>query len=268
MSGGHCLLTLIKGAEDFVLLGQSVNSSSPGEATDKIARHLRLWDIPELASTSGGQAVEILASRAPPGGHLRYPPTRISRINHRDCDFDFHHFKAYYLRYIDRNGRPSDSALEMFCASFQHNIFKHMALRLQRCIEILDEKEMVPIGGRILVLSGGVARNSFYRKGLAFVAAQYDYRLVCPPPVLCSDNGVMIAWTGVELLEKRSNVIINRSNLPHALYVDDRLPIGDDVRDDFKEMHWKVQTKIDLDDIDAFMLSGDLDDESAKRVQM
>lgn len=24
------------------------------------------------------------------------------------------------------------------------------------------------------------------------------YRLVCPPPKLCTDNGIMIAWNGAE----------------------------------------------------------------------
>ena len=27
---------------------------------------------------------------------------------------------------------------------------------------------------------------------------QMDYTLVCPPPKLCTDNGIMIAWNGME----------------------------------------------------------------------
>ncbi|CAB5369263.1 unnamed protein product [Rhizophagus irregularis] len=27
---------------------------------------------------------------------------------------------------------------------------------------------------------------------------QYNVPLICPPPHLCTDNGVMIAWAGVE----------------------------------------------------------------------
>uniref|UniRef100_A0A914V919 N(6)-L-threonylcarbamoyladenine synthase n=1 Tax=Plectus sambesii TaxID=2011161 RepID=A0A914V919_9BILA len=257
MSGGHCLLTLVKGPEDFLLLGQSVNATSPGEAADKVARHLRLASIPELASTCGGRSIEILAASAPPGGHLKYPMPRGIALQ-RNCDFDFGQLKSRYLTYLNVHGPVSESALPSFCASYQHSSFKHMATRLQRCIEILDDKRMVPDDRRTLVLSGGVASNSFIRKGLAFVAAKYGYRLVCPPPSLCTDNGVMTAWMGLELLEAKSPTIIERENVPDSLYVFDRVPIGEDISEQFAELRWKVKTKIDLDNIDAFMLPADL----------
>jgi N6-L-threonylcarbamoyladenine synthase len=30
------------------------------------------------------------------------------------------------------------------------------------------------------------------------IAEKNGLQLVCPPPKLCTDNGVMIAWTGIE----------------------------------------------------------------------
>lgn len=48
------------------------------------------------------------------------------------------------------------------------------------------------------VMSGGSACNNFIMKALNLVCDSYGYQLVRPPPKLCTDNGVMIAWNGVE----------------------------------------------------------------------
>ena len=44
------------------------------------------------------------------------------------------------------------------------------------------------------VVSGGVASNQFLRQGLERVCSAHNSRLVCPPPKLCTDNGIMVAW--------------------------------------------------------------------------
>lgn len=51
---------------------------------------------------------------------------------------------------------------------------------------------------RHLVVAGGVAANAYVRGRLSAVAADAGLRLVCPPPRLCTDNGVMVALAGVE----------------------------------------------------------------------
>jgi len=47
-------------------------------------------------------------------------------------------------------------------------------------------------------VSGGVACNGYLRECLGIMCDQMDYTLVCPPPKLCTDNGIMIAWNGME----------------------------------------------------------------------
>ncbi|KAK9760307.1 Mitochondrial tRNAs modification protein, partial [Basidiobolus ranarum] len=37
---------------------------------------------------------------------------------------------------------------------------------------------------------------------LTELASKYDANLVCPPPHLCTDNGVMIAWAGIERYQR------------------------------------------------------------------
>ena len=46
------------------------------------------------------------------------------------------------------------------------------------------------------VISGGVASNEYIRTKLRLLLHHYDITLHCPPPRLCTDNGVMIAWLG------------------------------------------------------------------------
>lgn len=49
-----------------------------------------------------------------------------------------------------------------------------------------------------MLVSGGVASNQYVRSRLNYVVEKNSFRLVCPPPKLCTDNGVMVAWTGIE----------------------------------------------------------------------
>ena len=51
---------------------------------------------------------------------------------------------------------------------------------------------------KTFVVAGGVAANKTVRQVLQNEAAALGLQLVCPPPRLCTDNGVMVAWAGVE----------------------------------------------------------------------
>ena len=54
--------------------------------------------------------------------------------------------------------------------------------------------------GKTLVIAGGVAANTALREKLTGLCALVGFRCVVPPPALCTDNGAMIAWAGVERL--------------------------------------------------------------------
>jgi hypothetical protein len=49
-----------------------------------------------------------------------------------------------------------------------------------------------------VVVAGGVAANATVRATLGSVAEEAGLPLVLPPPRWCTDNGVMVAWAGVE----------------------------------------------------------------------
>ncbi|HOT74417.1 MAG TPA: tRNA (adenosine(37)-N6)-threonylcarbamoyltransferase complex transferase subunit TsaD, partial [Candidatus Wallbacteria bacterium] len=49
---------------------------------------------------------------------------------------------------------------------------------------------------KTILLSGGVACNSMIREAVKDLAARKKMNVMMPPPVLCTDNGVMIAILG------------------------------------------------------------------------
>ncbi|CAG0881611.1 unnamed protein product [Darwinula stevensoni] len=200
VSGGHCILALVRGVTSFSILGSTLDDS-PGEALDKSARRMKLRNLPELSMLSGGEAIEKLAQQGDPSAfQFPFPLGRA-----RDCNFSFSGLKFYLLKTIRRleekqkvEGDQLVPELADLCASFQFTVMKHLCTRVQRGMGFLDLNDLMPKNERTLVVSGGVASNNFLRSALERVCNEYNYKLVCPPPRLCTDNGVMIAWNGVE----------------------------------------------------------------------
>ncbi|UYV69284.1 OSGEPL1, partial [Cordylochernes scorpioides] len=198
-SGGHCQLAFVKSVTDFQLLGHCLDNA-PGEAIDKFARRLKLKNIAEFRTMSGGQAVETLASRSGNQLAYEYPLT----LKHSpDCNFSFSGILFNGLRHIQDSERKlgilGDEMLpdlEDMCASYLRAVTQHIVKRVQRGLTFLDRTEMAPTSQsqRFLVLSGGVACNRYIRAALAYMAEQMEYQFFAPPPHLCTDNGTMVAW--------------------------------------------------------------------------
>jgi len=223
---------------------------APGEAFDKVARRLKLRHLGvEFASISGGQAIEKLAEK---GNFMAFEYV-IPMSKHRDCNFSFSGLKSQAQRHIETleakhelKGPDMIPQLEDMCASFQHAIFRHLAKRMQRAIEYVELQDWVPNGHeKLIVLSGGVACNGYLRKQLAYVAEQYEFKLKSPPPKLCTDNGIMIAWNGVEKL-KRNLSVIQPENLPSALKIEPYSAIGPSVIADVRERKIKIGKHVKL----------------------
>ncbi|KAL7064054.1 hypothetical protein AAHC03_04913 [Spirometra sp. Aus1] len=265
VSGGHSLLALVRGLEDFLLLGTSLDIS-PGECLDKVARRLRLsWlNNGQFAECAGGQAIEILARSSPagiPGIQLPTP-----RGRDMDCDFSFSgiHVAADLLikRLEQSNDLSAPQQLDLtqisaVCSSVQTAVTRHLCRRLQRAVEFCARERLLPVSvpscetsaygntalspeeslQPALVVSGGVGSNLFIRGALARVAHHYGMRLVAPPPRLCTDNGVMIAWNGALLHDAGLRI----SKDPTLVDYSPRAPLGEDVRDLVRKADIKVK---------------------------
>jgi N6-L-threonylcarbamoyladenine synthase len=83
-------------------------------------------------------------------------------------------------------------------AAFQAAICDSVADRVGRAMERFRD-EGAP-DDPALVVAGGVAAHQALRGTLAKTAARSGFRLVVPPPALCTDNAAMVAWAGAERL--------------------------------------------------------------------
>ncbi|CAL5211090.1 unnamed protein product [Lathyrus oleraceus] len=196
ISGGHNLLILARDLGQYTQLGTTIDDAI-GEAYDKSAKWLGL-DM----SRSGGPAIEELARE----GNAKSVNFSIPMKQHKDCNFSYAGLKtqvrlAIESKKIDAKIPISSASYEDrmsradIAASFQRIAVLHLEERCERAIQWALKMEP---SIKHLVVSGGVASNQYVRARLDTVVKKNGLQLVCPPPRLCTDNGVMIAWTGIE----------------------------------------------------------------------
>ena len=69
----------------------------------------------------------------------------------------------------------------------------------EKAIDIVKQKYP---SAKHLVVSGGVAANTYLRNALKNLADESGFIFAAPPIKYCTDNGVMIAWAGLERFQK------------------------------------------------------------------
>jgi N6-L-threonylcarbamoyladenine synthase len=79
-------------------------------------------------------------------------------------------------------------------AAFQRAAVEHLIERTERAIVWAREAEP---SLSCVVAAGGVAANGEVRRQLGLACRRAGLPLVCPPVRLCTDNGTMVAWTGM-----------------------------------------------------------------------
>ncbi|XP_050533735.1 tRNA N6-adenosine threonylcarbamoyltransferase, mitochondrial [Daktulosphaira vitifoliae] len=237
LSGGHCLLAIVKDINKFLLLGQSIDDA-PGEALDKAARRLQLRNIKDYRHCSGGQAIEEAATK----GDAKSIDLGTFMTNYRDCNFSFSGIKnsirTQILKFEKQHDLKGDEIIpEIYdlCASIQYSITKHICTRVHRAMEFVDRTNLLPKCNRTLVLSGGVASNMFLRKYLNAMCDEMNYKLTVPPPSLCTDNGIMIAWNGVEKFKKQLNIY--NPNDFNKIDIQSKAPLGEDISQQVSDMN-------------------------------
>ncbi|XP_049849122.1 tRNA N6-adenosine threonylcarbamoyltransferase-like [Schistocerca gregaria] len=189
ISGGHTQILAVRGAGDYSLLGETLDVAI-GDAFDKVARMLG------LRAMNGGQELEETAELGNPDRFSFTLPMQKTK----NCDFSFSGLQTAVLEKLNELGglshidRPSVTDL---AASFQQVAIDHLKQRLRHAFHWASKNEP---SIRQLVLSGGVACNRRICRELGLFARDFGIDLASPPPELCRDNGVMIAWAGHENL--------------------------------------------------------------------
>lgn len=183
-SGGHCQILLVRGVGQYEQIGQTLDDSA-GEAFDKVAKMLGL-------GYPGGPVVD---SRAQSGNATRFKFPR-PLCDKPGCDFSFSGIKTAARTMLDKTSAPySDEFINDFCASFQAAVVDCIVNRLGHAMEDLRVRAVAP---RTLVVAGGVAKNSAIRAAMQRLARAHGMTFAAPPLNLCTDNGAMIAWAGIE----------------------------------------------------------------------
>lgn len=182
VSGGHCQFLAVEGADQFRRLGSTIDDA-PGEAFDKIAK---LLGLPQ----PGGPHVEREAALGD-AKRFRFPRPLLDRPG---CDLSFSGLKTAVLRARDEiiaaQGGLYKQDRRDLCAGFQQAVAAVLAEKTRRALELFPAP--------VLAVAGGVAANQAIRAMLETVCAAAGARFLAPPLRLCTDNGAMIAWAGIE----------------------------------------------------------------------
>ncbi len=184
-SGGHTQLLVVKGVGDYLRLGTTIDDAI-GEAFDKVAKMLGL-------PYPGGPQVERMARSGNPSRFTLPRPL----LGRKEPDFSLSGLKTAVRIEAEKIAPLSEDDVCDLCASFQAAIVDTVIDRTRMAFARLSE---MPCPVTALVIAGGVAANQALRSGLERLAAYNALPLIAPPPALCTDNGAMIAWAGLERL--------------------------------------------------------------------
>ena len=174
VSGGHTHLIEVLGWNEFRILG-ATRDDAVGEAYDKVARVIGL-------GYPGGPKVDALAKEGDPHA-IEFKRVYLEKDS---LDFSFSGTKTAVINYLhsaEQRGEPVKPA--DVAASFQ-----------QAVIEVIVNKALLAIektGYDALAAAGGVACNSALRKSLSEALPAHGKKLYIPSPILCTDNGAMVA---------------------------------------------------------------------------
>jgi len=185
VSGGHTQLLVCAGIGRYRQLGTSRDDAA-GEAFDKTAKLLGL-DYP------GGPAIERAAHGGDPGRFALPRPLK----GREGCDFSFSGLKTAVRQIVADRAPPDPQQTADLAAAIELAICDCL---LDRTANALAWFRRHYPEGMSLVAAGGVAANLRLRQRLAALAESAGLAFVAPPVALCTDNGAMIAWAGLERL--------------------------------------------------------------------
>lgn len=172
-SGGHSHIVDCKNYGDFRIMGRTRDDAA-GEAFDKIARSIGL-------GYPGGPLVDKMAKEGNPEA-ITFP-----KVHFQDSlDFSFSGVKTSVLNYINNTTAKGLTINQAdVCASFQKAVVDILVENLIKAAKLT--------GYGKICLAGGVAANSALRAAAEKAAGEAGIEFYRPSPILCTDNGAMIA---------------------------------------------------------------------------
>jgi N6-L-threonylcarbamoyladenine synthase len=196
VSGGHTQILIAEDVGQYKKLGSTIDDAL-GECFDKAAK---LMGLPH----PGGPHVERAAKDCKDQkAALAKFPLPMPMKGRGGCDFSFSGLKTAVRNHVEKlpAGKLDYEDVAALCFSFQETAAHIVADRMTNAIADFKSRH-ANAPHPSLVVSGGVAANARIRKALLDLSESNGMEFVAPPMELCSDNGAMIAWTGIERLKR------------------------------------------------------------------
>ena len=174
VSGGHTELYIVEDFEKYRYLGGTLDDAV-GEAYDKVSKLLNL-------GYPGGPIIDKLAYK---GKEIeKLPRPLLKDKNKNKYNFSFSGLKTAVLNLVNKNKyRKEDIA-----SSFQ-----------EAATDVLVKKTLLAVDEfkiKSIVVAGGVSANRRLREKFKSLEQKYNIKVYFPPLNLCTDNGLMVAYTG------------------------------------------------------------------------
>ena len=182
VSGGHTDLIIMKDEYSFEYLGQTLDDAI-GEAYDKVARIL---DLPY----PGGPNVERYALEGKP----TYKMPQI--LNDESYNFSFSGIKSH-VNNLAHNAEQRHEQIDKcdLACSFQNCVTSHLVDK--------TKKALVNTNIKTLLLSGGVASNTFIRNEIKKMCDEIGVTMYMPEKKYCTDNAAMIGAAAYVLYKNK-----------------------------------------------------------------
>jgi len=208
LSGGHCQILTVEKIGKYKKIGSTIDDAL-GEAFDKIAQLLGL-DYP------GGPVIEQHAKKGD-ANRFKFPKPLIDKNKQKQekynkFNFSFSGLKTAIRKEIEKTTKQTyifgethkkltKQDIYDICASFQKTVADILINRFLNVTKLLDKQNFWKDKPKTLVISGGVAANQYIKNNLDNICKKHGYNLVFPLVKLCTDNGAMIAWVGIERMK-------------------------------------------------------------------
>jgi len=176
VSGGHTQLVGVAGVGQYQMLGESLDDAA-GEAFDKTAKLLGL-------PYPGGPELARLAEQGDPG-RFDFPRPMTDRPG---LDFSFSGLKTFARNTLQQYQPIDEQTRADIARAFEDAVVETLAIKCRRAVR--------QAGVKTLVLAGGVSANRRLRARMDQMMEKEGGRTYYPRPVLCTDNGAMIAYAG------------------------------------------------------------------------
>jgi N6-L-threonylcarbamoyladenine synthase len=182
-SGGHTQLLAVRGVGDYQRLGTTLDDAL-GEAFDKVGKCLGL-------PYPSGPRVEEMAKTGD-SERFSFPRPMLGRP---EPNFSLSGLKTAVRLEAEKLKPLTKRDVADICAGFQAAVVDTVIDRVRVGLRVFHATMGAPTA---LVAAGGVAANRSLRRALQRLSAEIGLPLVVPPPELCTDNGIMVAWAGLE----------------------------------------------------------------------